>query len=52
MLLVTHHIADVIPEIDRVVMIQKGRIVADGPKDQLTHLRAAVRGLFAVRGCE
>jgi iron complex transport system ATP-binding protein len=34
-LLVTHHIGDIIPEIDRVVMIQKGRIVADGPKKTL-----------------
>lgn len=34
-LLVTHHIADVIPEIDRVVMIRRGRIVADGPKREL-----------------
>ena len=34
-LLVTHHIADVVPEIDRVVMIKDGRIVADGPKRAL-----------------
>lgn len=32
LLLVTHHIADVIPEIDRVVMVKHGAIVADGPK--------------------
>jgi len=34
-LLVTHHIADVIPEIDRVIMIKSGRIVADGAKTAL-----------------
>jgi len=35
LLLVTHHIADVIPEIERVIMMQNGRIVGDGPKKQL-----------------
>lgn len=34
-LLVTHHIADVIPEIDRVIMIRSGRIIADGAKESL-----------------
>jgi iron complex transport system ATP-binding protein len=34
-LLVTHHLADIIPEIDRVVLIQDGRIAADGPKDEI-----------------
>jgi len=35
LLLVTHHIADVIPEIGRVILMQNGRIVADGPKTRL-----------------
>lgn len=35
LLLVTHHVADVIPEIERVIMIQHGRIQADGTKSQL-----------------
>jgi iron complex transport system ATP-binding protein len=35
LLLVTHHIGDVIPEIDRVVMVQDGAIIADGPKQKL-----------------
>ncbi|MDE3104845.1 MAG: ATP-binding cassette domain-containing protein [Acidobacteriota bacterium] len=34
-LLITHHIADIIPEIDRILMLQDGRIVADGPKHEL-----------------
>jgi iron complex transport system ATP-binding protein len=34
-LLITHHIADILPEIDRVLMMRDGRIVADGPKDTL-----------------
>jgi iron complex transport system ATP-binding protein len=34
-LLITHHIADIPPEIDRILMMQAGRIVADGPKSEL-----------------
>jgi iron complex transport system ATP-binding protein len=34
-LLITHHIADIPPEIDRILMMQDGRIVADGPKNEL-----------------
>lgn len=34
-LLITHHIADILPEIDRVIMMRDGRIVADGPKAEL-----------------
>ena len=35
LLLVTHHIVDIIPEIERVILMQEGRIVADGPKTQM-----------------
>ncbi len=35
LLMITHHIADIIPEIDRVIMMQDGRIVADGSKREL-----------------
>jgi len=34
-LLITHHIADILPEIDRIVMMREGRIVADGSKREL-----------------
>jgi iron complex transport system ATP-binding protein len=34
-LLITHHIADIPPEIDRILMMREGRIVADGPKSEL-----------------
>jgi iron complex transport system ATP-binding protein len=34
-LLITHHIADILPEIDRIVMMHSGRIVADGSKEEL-----------------
>jgi len=31
-LIVTHHLADIIPEIDRVILLKNGRIYADGEK--------------------
>ncbi len=34
-LLITHHIADILPEIGRVIMMRAGRIVADGTKEKL-----------------
>ena len=34
-LLVTHELADIVPEIQRVVLISAGRVVADGPKDKM-----------------
>jgi iron complex transport system ATP-binding protein len=44
-LLITHHIADILPEIGRVILMRDGRIVADGRKEQL--LTAPVlSGLF------
>jgi iron complex transport system ATP-binding protein len=35
MLLITHHIADILPEIGRVILMRAGRIVADGAKEKL-----------------
>ena len=47
-LLITHHIADILPEIDRILMMKDGRIIADGPKSEL--LTAARLGeLFRTR---
>jgi iron complex transport system ATP-binding protein len=34
-LLITHHIADILPEMERILMMREGRIVADGPKETL-----------------
>ena len=34
-LLITHHIADILPEIDRILLMKEGRIVADGSKSRL-----------------
>jgi iron complex transport system ATP-binding protein len=34
-LLVTHHVLEIIPEIERLVFLREGRIVADGAKQDL-----------------
>jgi iron complex transport system ATP-binding protein len=33
--LVTHHVAEILPEIERVVLLQRGSVVADGPKESV-----------------
>jgi iron complex transport system ATP-binding protein len=46
-LMITHHLADILPEIDRVIMMRHGRIFADGPRrDLITAER--LRALFGV----
>ena len=35
LIMVTHHLADILPEIERVILMRDGRIVADGPKEEL-----------------
>ena len=44
-LLVTHHLPDIIPEIERVILLQNGRIVGDGPKREVLTAQA-LSGLF------
>jgi iron complex transport system ATP-binding protein len=45
--LVTHHLSDIIPEIDRIIFMRDGRIAADGSKrDMLTP--SALRELFGI----
>ena len=34
-LLVTHHVSEIIPEIARVILLRDGRIIADGPKGEV-----------------
>jgi iron complex transport system ATP-binding protein len=34
-LMVTHHLPDIIPEIDRVILLRKGCVFADGAKSKL-----------------
>lgn len=35
LIVVTHHVDEILPEIGRVVMMKQGRIIADGPKAEL-----------------
>jgi iron complex transport system ATP-binding protein len=46
-LMVTHHLADILPEIDRVITMNDGRIFADGPKRELLTAEK-LRELFGV----
>jgi iron complex transport system ATP-binding protein len=46
-LLVTHHLADIVPEIERVIFMREGRIVGDGPKRQLLTVECLAQ-LFGV----
>jgi iron complex transport system ATP-binding protein len=46
-IMVTHHLSDLIPEIDRVVLMSKGRIAADGPKTEIL-TSAGLSALFGL----
>lgn len=47
-ILVTHDLSDLIPEVERVLLMSSGKIVADGPKDQI--LRAErLEGVFKTK---
>lgn len=46
-LLVTHHVSEIIPEIERVVLLRAGRILADGPKREIL-TEAHLSSLFGV----
>ena len=46
--MVTHHLADLIPEIGRVILMQRGRVVADGPKQEIL-TEARLSALFGLK---
>ena len=46
-LMVTHHLPDIIPEMRRVILIREGRVVMDGPKEQVLEA-GALSGLFGI----
>ncbi len=56
LVLVTHHVADLVPEIERVVLLQNGRIMADGAardllkSETLSELFGAKLRLVRTRG--
>jgi iron complex transport system ATP-binding protein len=35
LVLVTHHLGDILPEINRIILMKQGRILADGPREEL-----------------
>lgn len=46
-ILVTHHVEEVIPEIQRVILLKEGRVYGDGPKEEV--LRSGpLSGLFGM----
>jgi len=47
MLMVTHHLADIIPEMERVILIRDGRVFRDGAKPEVL-TREALGALFGI----
>lgn len=47
-ILVTHELPDIVPEIQRVVLMSRGRIVADGPKNEILQVER-LSELFGVK---
>lgn len=45
--MVTHHLSDLIPEIERVILMQRGRVVADGAKGEILTAER-LSGLFGL----
>jgi iron complex transport system ATP-binding protein len=48
LVMVTHHLSDLIPEIERVILMQRGRVIADGPKRKVLTAER-LTGLFGLR---
>ena len=46
-ILVTHELVDIVPEIQRVVLMSKGRVVADGAKEEILQVER-LQSLFGV----
>jgi iron complex transport system ATP-binding protein len=48
LIVITHNLSDIIPEIKRVIMIAGGKIVADGSKEELLKPEC-LAGLFGIK---
>jgi iron complex transport system ATP-binding protein len=48
LVLVTHHLGDILPEIERIILMRGGRIVGDGPREELL-TEARLSELFHTR---
>lgn len=46
-LLITHHLSDIIPEIERIVLLKDGRVLADGSRNEIL-TRERMESLFGV----
>ena len=46
-LLVTHHVSEIIPEVNRIILLKNGRMVADGSKHTIL-TAARLSNLFGV----
>lgn len=46
-LLVTHHLSDIIPEIERIIMMKSGKIIADGSRAELL-AKGPIENLFGI----
>ncbi len=46
-LMVTHHLPDILPEIDRVILLRQGQVFADGPKTEILTTER-LTGLFGL----
>ena len=47
-ILVTHHVSEIIPEIERVILLRSGKVMADGAKEE-SLTEGNLRKLFGVR---
>lgn len=48
LVMVTHHVTDIIPEIDRVILLRNGRVWADGPTPEML-TAGSLSDLFGAR---
>ena len=48
LVLVTHHLPDIIPEIRRVILLRQGRVFADGPKEDVLSAEV-LSAVFGIR---
>jgi iron complex transport system ATP-binding protein len=47
-ILVTHHVTEIIPEVERVILLRDGRVIADGPKTAILTAKN-LQDLFGVQ---
>ncbi len=48
LVMITHNLSDIIPEIERVILIRQGRVIEDGKKDRILNSRT-LSSLFGIK---